>query len=454
MMRTSSYSSLLWWAGCGLAAGLLAVPACQNKEVAPETYAVIANEIFVQSCASSGCHASPNDPGFQQHRLVLTPAEAYDNLVNVQPANQNALADRLLRVKPFKAQESLLYHKLVVDNRHHGGKNYGNPMPLGSRPLTNGQIEFIRRWIEAGAPREGEVVDRAVLDDTVVAVTPFERLVAPPPGQGYQINLDRFEVAPNFEREFFVYKRIGNAQDVYVNRYAIKMRPGSHHLVAYTFADNTPAAAIPRLDAVRDLRQPNGQFNILAAVAMPYHVMYAVSQTQEMEYQLPPGTALLLPANAALDFNSHYVNKTNGPIPGEVSVNFYTVPRAEVRHVVRPLNWSNTNINLPAGQRTTLSRTFRVQKRTRIIALTSHMHKLGERFVIRIAGGPRNGQVVYSTTDWEHPDFVNFPEPIVLNPNEGLTSEITWNNTTTRPVNFGLTSDDEMGIIFGYFYEE
>jgi hypothetical protein len=31
-------------------------------------------------------------------------------------------------------------------------------------------------------------------------------------------------------------------------------------------------------------------------------------------------------------------------------------------------------------------------------------------------------------------------------------SEITYNNTTDRTVSFGLTSEDEMGIIFGYYY--
>jgi hypothetical protein len=37
---------------------------------------------------------------------------------------------------------------------------------------------------------------------------------------------------------------------------------------------------------------------------------------------------------------------------------------------------------------------------------------------------------------------------------EGLTSEITYRNTTAATVRFGLTSQDEMGIIFGYYYEE
>jgi hypothetical protein len=42
--------------------------------------------------------------------------------------------------------------------------------------------------------------------------------------------------------------------------------------------------------------------------------------------------------------------------------------------------------------------------------------------------------------------------PIVLNAGEGLTSEITYYNETDRAISFGLTSEDEMGIIFGYYY--
>jgi hypothetical protein len=49
---------------------------------------------------------------------------------------------------------------------------------------------------------------------------------------------------------------------------------------------------------------------------------------------------------------------------------------------------------------------------------------------------------------------VNYATPIVLQTGEGLTSEITYNNTKSVTVYFGLTSEDEMGIIFGYYYED
>jgi Copper type II ascorbate-dependent monooxygenase, C-terminal domain len=48
----------------------------------------------------------------------------------------------------------------------------------------------------------------------------------------------------------------------------------------------------------------------------------------------------------------------------------------------------------------------------------------------------------------------NFATPIALKKGEGLTSVVTYNNTSNQKINFGLTSDDEMNIIFGYYYEE
>ena len=84
--------------------------------------------------------------------------------------------------------------------------------------------------------------------------------------------------------------------------------------------------------------------------------------------------------------------------------------------------------------------------------LTSHFHRLGQKFVIKIYGGARNGEIVYTNTDWEHPLVKSFTTPIVLQPGEGLTSEVTYNNTTGKTVGFGLTSEDEMNIIFGYYY--
>ena len=426
---------------------------CQDNPVKedPSTFAIIQSEILNTSCAVSGCHSSSSDLSFLQHELVLEKSVAYTNLVNRVPTHPNAKADGLLRVKPFSSDESLLFHKLHSNADDHHTSDYGLPMPLGLELLSQGQVEFIRRWIEAGAPLEGNVVeDLSLLDDTTPQPENFEPLS--PPAAGIQINIDKFEVAPEFEREFFVYKKLGNAEDIYVNRVEIKMRQNSHHFLLYDFNDEIPNK--PDLDVIRDIRNVSGSLNYQNMIPMLYHVYVAGSQTTYMDYQFPEGVALKFPAGAAIDFNSHYVNKQKVSIEGEVNVNLHTQPAGAITKVAKTLNLGNTNINLPPNQKTTLSKTFTMMSKTYIFALTSHTHQLGEKFVIKINGGPRNGEIVYTSTDWHHPVITNYDNPIILNPGEGLISEITYNNQKSVTVNFGLRSEDEMGIIFGYYYEE
>jgi hypothetical protein len=438
-------------------AGLLLIAVligCTREEEGESSFAIIQTKMLETNCAISGCHASTSDPSFQQHGLILTGSAAYDQLINRPPKNANALRDGLLLVKPFKSDQSLLFHKLLPLD-HHSSTDYGNLMPLGLRPLTNGEIEFIRRWIEAGAPFQGDVVDRELLDDTTrLDNTRFEALAPPPAGQGFQLKLDPFTIDPKFEREFFVYKRLGNIAAAYVNRFEIKMRANSHHFILYDFNNQLPAASRPAFNTVRDIRSQTGDLIYRNMLPMAFHVFLIGSQSPNFSYAFPPGTALYLPPDMAFDMNSHYVNKSFSEITGEVNVNLHTIPPAEVKNVVQAFNLANQNLELPANQRTIATKTFTMTKKTFVVALTSHTHQLGEKFVIKISGGARSGEVVYTNTDWHHPPMITFNPPLVLSPGEGLTSEITYRNTSAATVRFGLTSQDEMGIIFGYYYEE
>lgn len=434
----------------------LAYQSCQTEEVkVVSSFNLIQTRIFDTNCALSGCHQSNIDPAFAQHNLLLTSAAAYSNLIDIAPKNANAVMDGLMRVKPFKSDESLLFHKLHASGGDHHVGDYGNPMPLGLSLLSLGQVEFIRRWIEAGAPREGKVVeDETLLDDTTLQPENFEPLEPPASGTGIQLTLGPFTVAPNFEREFFVYKSIGNTEDIYVNRVEIKMRQNSHHFLLYDFESSFPPSSRPPLDVVRDIRNANGSLNFLNMLPMAYHVYVAGAQTPFSDFSFPPGVALRLPANMALDFNSHYVNKSPKEITGEVNVNIYTTPLQDVQKVALPLNLGNNSFSLPANQKTTIIKHYLMDKKTNIVSLTSHTHQLGEKFVIKIKNGSRDGEIVYTSTDWHHPQVINFSNPLTLLAGEGLTSEITYNNTKSVVVSFGLTSEDEMGIIFGYYYKD
>lgn len=140
-----------------------AMAACQPSAQAVEpagvsSFDLIQDKILTTNCAFPGCHASEKDG------LVLTKNLAYDRLTNVAPQNANAHRDGLKRVMPYNADKSLLYHKIHANTNGHHSSDYGQRMPLGGKPLKDGEIEFIRRWIDAGAPRTGDIVDKQLLN--------------------------------------------------------------------------------------------------------------------------------------------------------------------------------------------------------------------------------------------------------------------------------------------------
>lgn len=415
------------------------------------SFARIQREIFDPSCAA--CHAAGSGTA-RQSRLVLSADSSYQQLVGVPSLQQIAKADNVTRVKPFRADSSLLYHKLAWIPGHHS-RDYGNLMPMGTtQGVTAGQLEYVRRWIEAGAPRGGHVADTLVLRDNRVQAASFLAL-SPPAQNGLQLKVDSFAVVPGVERELFVYRQLGNPSELLVTRIESRMRPGSHHLLLHTFDESNtafPCNTRPVPNSVRDIRNRDGSLNIINLLPMACHVFFGGAMTPEFDYRFPPGVALRLAPNAALDLNVHYVNRSPVELPGEAFANLYTTDRAQVQTIARTLNLGNNDIVLPAGIRTTLTKVFPTNVRTTVLALSSHMHSLGERFEIRVRRANGVESVVYTNTDWEHPAFTNLTTPIVLERGDALVSVITYNNVTSKTVTFGLTSVDEMGIIFGYAY--
>lgn len=447
-MVSSTYRSAI--VACSFL-GIIMVGSCEKNgtdgNTVKPTFDVIQDQVLTTSCAVSGCHASTSDASFAQHGLVLAKGLAYSSLVGKTAKNAAAASQKLQLVKPYDADNSFLYHKISCSSTHHSSTaNYGGKMPLGGY-LTKGQVELIRQWINAGANATGETVNLSVLKDSAACQEDITPLLAP--SQGFQLKIDQFSIPKNFEREIFVRKNTPNITPVFVNRLEMKGRSNSHHLVVYSYRNTT---LLPPTDIVRDLRNPDGSINLITSATMQNHVFLGGGTDVNADFTLPPGVALRVEPATPFDLNAHYFNKTNLTLTGENYINFHTIPESSVQYIAKTLDLNNLDIQIPAGQTKTFVKTFTFNAVTRIVMLTSHFHKLGQKFVIKIAGGPRNGEIVYTNTDWEHPLMKSFTTPIVLQPGEGLTSEVTYTNNTSKAVGFGLTSEDEMNIIFGYWY--
>ena len=369
---------------------LAALPFACTKEASdpgitpvPQTTAIssfdlLQDKLLTPSCATSGCHLSNKDAGFAQHGLVLAKGSSYANLVGVASVNPVAVKNSILRVKKFASGESLLYHKLNWDISHHGLANYGAPMPLGGKPLSKGVLAFVQRWIDAGAPLTGTVVDASLLDDktpSFVEDANFTPLASPTEEgkTGVQLKVDRFVIPPNFEREIFVRRPLNNPAPVYVSRIKLKSRVNSHHMVLYDFRSKS---SLPTLNDVRDLRNLDNSLNLGTVIQMSNHIFLGGGTDPNSDYTFPAGMAIQLPANASIDLNPHYFNKTSGNIYGENYVNLYTVPADQVKQVVQMIDFNATGFNLPANKTTTITRDFKFDKPVAVVSLTYHYHAL------------------------------------------------------------------------------
>ncbi|MDB5034433.1 MAG: hypothetical protein JWQ98_1674 [Chlorobi bacterium] len=389
------------------------------------TFAIIRSRIVAKGCAISGCHAGSTPSA----GMSLEDAAMYASLVNARPTNAAASADGLYRVLPGNPDSSYFYMKLAGLLRD----AYGERMPLGSHPLDSGELRYIYEWIRAGAPSTGHVADTALLNDEEVhAFVPL-----PPPTQGIQLHLQPFTILPNQEREIFSFMRTPNTQQVYVNRFEVRMRDHSHHFVLYGYDDRNGA---PPLETPRELGKEMANFGL--------RTFMIGSQAVEFSYQFPPGIAMALPAHQGVDLNSHYVNHHDEMLTGEAYVNLYTVPSAQ--RIAQSLFFGPQNFQLPPGKRTVVRDTVISPSDVDLLMLTSHTHRRGEHFRIYLHGGPDNGQLVYSNDDWQSPAVKSFDTPIRLRAGQGIRLEVTYYNESANTLRFGYTSEDEMCIAIGY----
>lgn len=436
-----------------------------GRSVEPEetsTWNVIQHDIFASNCVS--CH-SVGTSFARQSGLVLTPDLAYSQLINSVPRNAAAAQDGLVLLSNeglgglFK---SYLWEKINAPDQEHfyaDHPNYGSQMPLGRPPLTNGELEFIRQWIRAGAPEEGVVADLALLqDEERYAVPEFEPLN--PPFNGIQLHLGPFEVAPQYEREVYFYQPLDHAEDLFVNRFELSMRSGSHHFILNQFPDYTPADVIPQPEVYRDLRDAAGNYqdaegyDLFDWRVMQYQVPIVIAQSTRLDLSLPPGVAMRLPAGTGLDMNSHYANATAQAAIGEVFVNLHLIEPSKVERVAEVFALSNFDIDLPAGQVTSLEKEFIFKEDRHILQLVSHTHDRMEEFTAELIGGPRDGELIYISYDWEHPAPLRFDPPLMVEEGQGFRIRAIYDNDTERNLNFGFTRADEMMILYGYYYAD
>ncbi|MDE0424905.1 hypothetical protein F4Y59_00850 [Candidatus Poribacteria bacterium] len=432
-------------------------------------YHDIQEYVFDRSCANSVCHAAPANAG----SLNLTYELSYEDLVGQVPQNPAAAAAGMKLVDPGNPENSFLLAKLMGP----AAPELGARMPFGGGVLHTGKIEAVRTWIAAGAPQTGKIAgigDLGVLRDPDEV---FEPPAPPAPGEGYQLRLPPFKIEPGTEREIYYATQITDENgnpiegDIFINRVEIFYPSGSHHFILYRFTEEglangvpergiTPGIAVdPATDRFRELDPDDPQ--VLGNFGVD-RLFVVGTQTDDTLFEFPEGVGLRMPGDTMYDLNSHYINLLGDEtLIGETYVNIYTIPEEEVQYEAIEIFVSNRSINVPPGTTRVSKMTWYVEDELErrghnpetelsVFLLTSHMHRHGELFEInqRSTGDLLHRSIAYDNAP------INLFDPVLrLGSDDGLSFQCTHNNyDTNEPLIFGLTSEDEMCIIYGYYY--
>tara|TARA_B100001750_G_C15428817_1_gene557027 strand:- start:547 stop:1263 length:717 start_codon:yes stop_codon:yes gene_type:complete len=124
----------------------------------------------------------------------------------------------------------------------------------------------------------------------------------------------------------------------------------------------------------------------------------------------------------------------------------------EVERVAEILAFNNNELNLPPNQVTTVEKTYYMEDEASVFQLFSHAHEHMTEFKVEKVGGQFDGELVYIAYDWQHPPILELDPPLSLYKGEGFKLIATYNNWTDDTLHFGLLSEDEMMILFGYYY--
>ena len=445
----------------------------QTAQQDTSTYHEIQHHIFDKSCVNTACHGAPANAG----GLNLAYENSYQNLVGQTPKNPAAAAAGMKRVDAGNPDNSFILTKLVGPTEN----ELGARMPFAAGRLHDGKIEALRKWITAGAPRDTQIArigDLAVLRDPEET---FEAPVPPPPGQGYQIHLPPFKIEPGKELEVLYATQITdeNGQtpkgDIFVNGFDIFYPTGSHHFILYriTRLGLLPRRNILEKGVVPEIGvNPEDTFRVVnpedaetGHLALLDRLPVIGSQRAETSIRFPEGVALRIAGDTVFDMNSHYVNLLGtDTLIGETYVNLWTLPPEAVKYEAKGLAASNRDINVPPGTKRTVEGQWLVSDAIKLLRLqgyrdvrelnvfqvTSHMHRHGELFeVFRIS----TDELLHKSVAYDNAPLDQFNPPLKLVVGDGLRFECTHSNfDTDKPIRYGVTSEDEMAILFGFYY--
>jgi len=270
------------------------------------------------------------------------------------------------------------------------------------------------------------------------------------PKHGFQMRMGKFTIPPAHEREVCEFRTLPNPKAIDVQQFEFLMSPGSHHfaLWAYLGQDRNPA------DFPRTIVDSPGCIGVGPRDTFDRALLGGAPSPHEVT-RFPPGIALRLAPHQLVILNSHYINgSATSPLTPQIVFNVTRARPSAVRHHAEQMTIGNYAIHIPPLGTASTTADWIAPFPMNVIQLSSHEHKRGTRVTIHLLSGGQDTGQIFENDDWNHP-FEYWPvAPIRVEPGDGFRFTCEWKNDDDYPVGFGVTTNDEMCFMVGYYYRD
>jgi hypothetical protein len=421
------------------------VPACATEY--SSTFEGIQDVIFEKhGCTDNLCHGSAAQGGLNLARDV-----AYDNIFQ-HPATGSTLN----LIEPGDEERSYLWLKLAANTKpeKYADDITGAPMPNSLAPISEDELELLRLWIYAGAPRDSVVIGSEKLlnaclpDPEPISITPLE---PPAVNEGFQFVMPPWPLPAHdeFEGCFATYYDVSaqvpaeflsqNGGFFVWKGFEVRQDPQSHHLLMYYSPLNLEPGGI-------DVHHPSfGQWTcnggpkdgevcepkdltfcgegVCASELVPSFAcvgygppsrrpseIFAGAPQAQTNFLFAEGVYQQLPVRGVIYWNAHAFNLTDSDHTMNGRVNFYYAPNRTYQ-AVRVSNFSAifTPRNPPfTKQEYCNNHVFPIG--SRVFLLFAHTHSHGERYWIT----DPDGNQIYESLDYSDPTQQRYDPPLAF----------------------------------------
>jgi hypothetical protein len=300
-------------------------------------------------------------------------------------------------------------------------------------------------------PRISAILACLVVDFALATSAHAGRLHLRKPSRGFQMRMTPFTIAPGADREGCEYAVTPNAEPMDVAAFDLKVTPGTHHFVIWEYLgkERDPAAfwsGIEYSPGCVGLGPRDGFINTANLFGM---------LSGHVTVGFPPGVAVRLEPHAIIYPNLHLHNYTTRPVKARAVFNFVPAPKGTVRHHAQAITVGSVNIDVPPAGGASLTGEWHTTTALNLVQISTHEHHRGTGVSVHHidAAGNDLGELVVSQI-WEHPNVRWFPDAFRLPAGDGFRFTCDWYNPDDHPVHFGVTTEDEMCFVTGYFYPD